>query len=180
MFRGIQCKILSLAVIIGLLPGMVGITLTYLGGTHLLKNSIGTNFHEIARKESEYMRRVIEKEIDEVHSLAISPFIRKYVEDENLKYNSKGNEEIIGEINSIENIWPRLKENSPILRNIMNNEVAEYIKEYKKGKARSMQRYLLLMQRALLLQLQIRHQIIFRQMKDGGKRLITMGREAST
>ena len=52
------------------------------------------------------MRRVIEKEIDEVHSLAISPFIRKYVEDENLKYNSKGNEEIIGEINSIENIWP--------------------------------------------------------------------------
>lgn len=131
MFRGIQCKILSLAVIIGLLPGMVGITLTYLGGTHLLKNSIGTNFHEIARKESEYMRRVIEKEIDEVHSLAISPFIRKYVEDANLKYNSKGNEEIIGEINSIENIWPRLKENSPILRNIMNNEVAEYIKEYK-------------------------------------------------
>ena len=132
MFKRIQGKVLSLAIIIGLLPGIVGITLTYLGGTHLLKNSIGNNFHEIARKESEYMRRVIEKEIDEVHSLAISPFIRKYVEDANLKYNGKVNEEIIREINSIENIWPRLKENSPVLRDIMNNETAEYIKEYKK------------------------------------------------
>ncbi len=132
MFRGIQGKIIFLAVIIGLLPGIVGVTLTYLGGTHLLKNSIGSNFHELARKESEYMRRVIEKEIDEVHSLAISPFIRKYIEDANLKYNSKGNEEIIREINSIENIWPRLKDNSPIIREIINNEIAEYIKEYKK------------------------------------------------
>ncbi|MFZ3064708.1 MAG: ATP-binding protein [Nitrospirota bacterium] len=132
MFRGIQGKIIFLAVIIGLLPGIVGVTLTYLGGTHLLKNSIGSNFHELARKESEYMRRVIEKEIDEVHSLAISPFIRKYIEDANLKYNSKANEEIIREINSIENIWPRLKDNSPIIREIINNEIAEYIKEYKK------------------------------------------------
>lgn len=131
MFKGIQGKVLSLAIIISLLPGMVGVTLTYLGGTHLLKNSIGSNFHEIARKESEYMRRVIEKEIDEVHSLAISPFIRKYIEDANLKYNSKGNEEIIREINSIENIWPRLKENSPILKDIISNRLAEYLKEYK-------------------------------------------------
>ena len=124
MFRGIQGKIIFLAVIIGLLPGIVGVTLTYLGGTHLLKNSIGSNFHELARKESEYMRRVIEKEIDEVHSLAISPFIRKYIEDANLKYNSKGNEEIIREINSIENMWPRLKDNSTIIREIINNEIA--------------------------------------------------------
>jgi len=132
LLRGIQGKIIFLAAIIGFLPGIVGVTLTYLGGTYLLKNSIGNNFHEIARKESEYMRRVIEKEIDEVHSLAISPFIRKYIEDANLKYNSKGNEDIIREINSIENVWPRLKENSPILRGIINNEIAEYIKEYRK------------------------------------------------
>lgn len=131
MFRGIQGKILFLAIIIGLLPGIVGITLTYLGGTHLLKNSIGSNFHEIARKESEYMRRVIEKEIDEVHSLAISPFVRKYVEDASLKYNNKTNEEIIREINNIERIWPRLKGNSTILKDIMNNELAEYLTEYK-------------------------------------------------
>ncbi len=131
MFKGIQGKVLSLAIIIGLLPGIVGITLTYLGGTHLLKNSIGSDFHEIARKESEYMRRVIEKEIDEVHSLAISPFIRKYVEDENLKYIGKTNEEIIREINSIKKIWQQLKGSSPILKGIINNEVAEYLKEYK-------------------------------------------------
>ncbi len=132
LFRGIQGKIILLAVTIGLLPGIVGVTLTYFGGTNLLKSSIGNNFHEIARKESEYLRGVIEKEIDEVHSLSISPFIRQYVEAANQRYDGKDNKEISREINSIENIWPRLNENSAIIKNILKNELAEHLKEYKK------------------------------------------------
>lgn len=113
MFKGIQGKIILLAVTIGLLPGIVGVTLTYYGGTNFLKNSIGNSFQEIAKKESAHVKRVIEKEIDEARSITISPFVRQFVERANQRYIDSSSENLIKEINSIENIWPHLSEKIP-------------------------------------------------------------------
>ncbi len=132
MFKGIQGKIILLAVTIGLLPGIVGVTLTYFGGINLLKNSIGNSFQEIAKKESAHVKRIIEKEIDEARSLTISPFVRQYIETANQRYAENSNEEIIKEINRIEKIWPQLSERNPILKDILTNELSAYLKEYKK------------------------------------------------
>ncbi|MEK6655827.1 MAG: ATP-binding protein [Nitrospirota bacterium] len=131
MFKGIQGKIILLAVTIGLLPGIVGVTLTYYGGTNFLKNSIGNSFQEIAKKESAHVKRVIEKEIDEARSITISPFVRQFVERANQRYIDSSSENLIKEINSIENIWPHLSEKNPILKEILNNELSAYLKEYK-------------------------------------------------
>ncbi|MBI5180701.1 MAG: PAS domain S-box protein [Nitrospirae bacterium] len=132
MFRGIQGKIILLAVTIGILPGIVGVTITYFGGTNLFKNSIGDSFQEIAKKESAHVKRVIEKEVDEARSLTISPFVRQYIEAVNQKYTESSNEELIKEINRIEKNWPQLNERNPILKDILTNELSAYLKEYKK------------------------------------------------
>ncbi|MBI5044169.1 MAG: PAS domain S-box protein [Nitrospirae bacterium] len=131
MFKGIQGKIILLAVTIGLLPGIVGVILTYFGGTNLLKNSIVNSLQEIAKMESAQVNRVIEKKIHEARSLTISPFVRRYIETANQRYAESSNEDLIKEINRIESIWPQLSEKNPFLKAILNNELSAYLKEYK-------------------------------------------------
>src|SRR3990172_11081484 len=71
--RSIQQKIVIALLVVGFLPGFVGIFFTYLSGTRALKDSIGANFQTIAIATSEKIDLIIQEKIRNARTLAISP-----------------------------------------------------------------------------------------------------------
>ena len=71
--RSIQQKIVIALLVVGFLPGFVGIFFTYLSGTKALKDSIGANFQTIAIETSEKIDLIIQEKIRNARTLAISP-----------------------------------------------------------------------------------------------------------
>lgn len=92
MKKGIQKKVVIFILLVGILPLITGITLTYLYGMNSLKNSIGTNFKELARETAKGIDLMLNKEIDEVTALFFSEdvrFLMKGIDDENSNDLSK-------------------------------------------------------------------------------------------
>jgi len=71
--RSIQQKIVIALLVVGFLPGFVGVFFTYLSGTKALKDSIGANFQTIAIETSEKIDLIIQEKIRNAQTLAISP-----------------------------------------------------------------------------------------------------------
>ncbi|MDZ4384498.1 MAG: cache domain-containing protein, partial [Nitrospirota bacterium] len=69
----IQKKIVIALLVVGFLPGFVGVFFTYLSGTKALKDSIGANFETIAIETSEKIDLIIQEKIRNAQILAISP-----------------------------------------------------------------------------------------------------------
>lgn len=106
--RGIQKKIVTAIFIVGVLPLIMGISLTYLNGRKNLKTSIGTKFQEIAKQTANKVDMFIEQEILEAQGIALSPVIRKVVKNTNKSYKDGKDAEI----------------------RLLNNEAANYLKSY--------------------------------------------------
>src|SRR3989337_1585909 len=53
----IQRKVITSILLVGTIPGILVVILTYLSGINALKNSIGANFQEIANFLKEYQRQ---------------------------------------------------------------------------------------------------------------------------
>ncbi len=81
--RGIQKRVVSTILIVGVLPLLLGIYLIYLGGKRVLTDSIGANFQEIARETADKIDIIIGKEVSEVKNLSVSPDIIAVVTDAN-------------------------------------------------------------------------------------------------
>src|SRR3989304_9571290 len=84
--RGIQKKIVTAIFIVGVLPLIMGISLTYLNGRKNLKTSIGIKFQEIAKQTANKVDMFIEQEILEARGIALSPVIREVVKNANKSY----------------------------------------------------------------------------------------------
>ncbi|MFZ3066418.1 MAG: PAS domain S-box protein [Nitrospirota bacterium] len=92
--RGIRRRIVISMLIIGIVPLVAGLYLTYLDGTNALRNSIGANFQELAKETANKVDMVIKKEIIDVQRLAISSEVKDAVK--NKKY---GSSELINYLN---------------------------------------------------------------------------------
>jgi len=106
--RGIQRKIVTAILIVGVLPLILGIYLTYLNGRKNLRISIGIKFQEIAKQTANKVDMFIEQKILEAQGLTLSPIIRKVVENAN-----RSN-----------------KEGKDTDTQLLNNDAANYIKSY--------------------------------------------------
>lgn len=99
-----QRKIVAAMLVVGFLPGAVGIFFTYLSGTVALKETIGANFQALAGKTAGKIDSIINNEIGDARALSISPIIASTVREAN-----KGDH----------------------ITGILNREVTNYIKRYK-------------------------------------------------
>ena len=106
--RGIQKKIVTAIFIVGVLPLIMGISLTYLNGRKNLKTSIGIKFQEIAKQTANKVDMFIEQEILEAQGIALSPVIREVVKNANKSYKDGKDAKI----------------------HPLNNEAANYLKSY--------------------------------------------------
>ncbi|OGV95493.1 MAG: hypothetical protein A3I04_04245 [Nitrospinae bacterium RIFCSPLOWO2_02_FULL_39_110] len=75
--KSLRRTLVSTMVIVGLLPVTLGIFIIYIGSTKVITNSIGANFKEIAKGTADKINIILSKEIEELHSLAISPDIKE-------------------------------------------------------------------------------------------------------
>ena len=76
---GIKRKIVTSILVVGILPLILGISLTYLNGRKSLRISIGDKFQEIAKQTANKVDMFIEHEIMKAKALALSPDIREAV-----------------------------------------------------------------------------------------------------
>src|SRR4030066_970429 len=83
MKLGIQKKVVISIVIVGILPLLVGLYLTYLDGKTIRRNSIGTSFQELAKETAEKMDMVIGREVIDTQRLSLSPNIRAAIKNKN-------------------------------------------------------------------------------------------------
>lgn len=67
--------------VVAFIPGIVGISSTYLKGSRVFKRSMGMKFMEISRHMSAALKLRIESEGSEAELLAANPFIREYLKN---------------------------------------------------------------------------------------------------
>jgi len=76
-------------VIVGLLPLVLGIFLISIGSTKIIRNSIGSNFKEIAKETADKVNIILHREIDELHNLTLSPDIKDAINKSNPEYKNR-------------------------------------------------------------------------------------------
>lgn len=81
MKLGIQKKVVISIVIVGMLPLLVGLYLTYLDGKATRRNSIGASFQEMAKETADKIDMVIGREVIDTQRLALSPNIRTAIKE---------------------------------------------------------------------------------------------------
>ncbi len=81
MKLGIQKKVVISIVIVGMLPLIVGLYLTYLDGKTTRRNSIGASFQELAKETADKIDMVIGREVIDTQRLALSPNIRAAIKN---------------------------------------------------------------------------------------------------
>lgn len=72
----IQKKVITSVLLVGIIPGILVVILIYRSGTTSLKYSIGANFREIAKETADKVQIIMDREIQDAQSLAISPYIK--------------------------------------------------------------------------------------------------------
>lgn len=78
---GLQGKFLIALLLVGILPGITALTVTYWSSTRSLKHSIGSGFQEIARSAALRIAAVVDGELDRAERLALVPVrLRRAVE----------------------------------------------------------------------------------------------------
>ncbi len=77
---GLQQKFVTSLLLAGLLPGIAALIATYLTSTNILKTSIGANFQEIASAVAKKVEIIVDQDITDAQSLALSPDIIQSLE----------------------------------------------------------------------------------------------------
>ena len=77
--ENIQRKVIASILLVGIIPGIIVVILTYLTGINALKNSIGINLQEIAKETADKIQIITDREIQDAQSLALSPYIKAAV-----------------------------------------------------------------------------------------------------
>src|SRR3990172_10462759 len=111
----IQRKVVTSILLVGTIPGVLVVILTYLSGINALKNSIGANFQEMAKETADKIEIIMDKEIQDARSLALSPYIKDIVLKANKSYKEKDSKDTLG-------------------NKILNNNLTNYLKEYQDEK----------------------------------------------
>ncbi|MBI5182641.1 MAG: PAS domain S-box protein [Nitrospirae bacterium] len=121
--KGIQKRIVISMLVIGIIPLVAGLYLTYLDGTYALRKSIGASFQEMAKETANKIDMVIKKEIVDVQRLAISPDIKDAIK------NSYSNKKLINYINQFIS-----SEEKDVYAIVVADEKGRYVSSFKEGR----------------------------------------------
>lgn len=83
--KGIQRRIFSSMLIVGILPGILVIVLMFVGGKNTLEKTNGEHLSEIAAETGEKVRLFLQYKTQEVKNLGLVPYLRALVEQTNIE-----------------------------------------------------------------------------------------------
>lgn len=81
--KGIRRKVVVSILVVGIVPLIFGLYLTYRDGTTTRRNSIGASFQEMAKETANKIDMIIKKEIVDAQRLAIIPDIHNIIRNKN-------------------------------------------------------------------------------------------------
>lgn len=87
--KGIQKRIFSSMLIVGILPGILVIVLMFVGGKNALERANGNYLANLAQKTSEKVQLFLQYKAQEVKNLGLVPYLRNLVEQTNQPKSQK-------------------------------------------------------------------------------------------
>lgn len=123
----IKKKILLSAILVGLVPGILSFYLIYHFGTAIIRDKQGEDFKEITKGAAREIGLILDKEADEAYHLALSPVIVDSITGTNEKYG-KDPETALRKSKELDAAWPGIPEDNPVVRNLLDNGVASYLR----------------------------------------------------
>ena len=87
--RSLQQKIITAIVMVGLLPLILSLGLTYIEERRAIRETIGANFKEVAVEVARRIEMQVTRGMNEAQQLAATPFLRTAVTEANRSYEGK-------------------------------------------------------------------------------------------
>jgi signal transduction histidine kinase len=127
--KGLRKKIILAFLLVGSIPVVVGLGVTYWSGKFELRASMGANFQGLAMEASRRTDLVIEKEILSKQQLATTSGIRTLVEASNRGYRTLSEREIDQQLSRKARRW-EMKPDDPLKERILTTEVSINLQNY--------------------------------------------------
>ena len=127
--KGLRAKIVFAFLIVGFIPIVVGLFITYLNGTLRLRESMGENFQGLAMEAARKIDLVIESKIISKQHLTTTPEIRTSIDDSNQSYNGLSDQEINKKLAEMANRWETDQDPS-FKEGILQKNMSSYLKRY--------------------------------------------------
>lgn len=125
---GLQRKIFILMLVVGVFPGIVGITSIYFVGKRLTLDSAGPGLVGTAEKAASEVDTIFRHQLREIVEMGQGIHLRNFVKKTNEKYGSKDWEKVLRELEA------RWESGEPSLRKtILENEIALFLKNHEDG-----------------------------------------------
>lgn len=124
---GFGNKIALSMVIVGLIPVVLSLMLTYYKGTEELRKTIGADFAELARQAAYRVDMQLKMEFNEIKMLVNSMKLEQFLEAGNRQYKGLSQKEIAALLKRNEKEW---KEYPDFRVGILNNEISKQLRNF--------------------------------------------------
>lgn len=125
---GLQRKIFILMLVVGVFPGIVGITSIYFVGKRLTLDSAGPGLVGTAEKAASEVDTIFRHQLREVYELGQGPHLLSFVKKANLRYRANDEEKAL---KNLEDLWN--SGNPAFRKSILENEIAHFLKTHENG-----------------------------------------------
>lgn len=127
---GLRKKIIFSILLVTIIPGAIGLLVTYYQGKKGIRESIGSSFQVIARETAKKVDMVLESEIDEAANLSIAYEIKEALRKANQGYRTKDKEIIKKELSGLEKKWNNSKITDPFVLGILENGASQFLRRF--------------------------------------------------
>ncbi|GEM_PF-845900 len=135
--KGLRTKIVVALLIVGFIPVLVGLVITYWNGTFQLRDSMGANFQGLAKEAASKTDLVIQREVEGKKNLTITTDIQLAIEASSQSYHGLSDQAIKEKLSEMKERWESgdnslrerilLANASILLRNYMVTKGIKYI-----------------------------------------------------
>jgi len=124
---GLRRKLIGATVLVGLLPVVLGLTLTYLKGTEELRKSLGENFAGLAREAASKTDLLINRKIEELTNAAAEAEVVNTVARADQAYRGLSEPAVQQRLNRSRQDWEDAPRASEIGERILSNPASTYL-----------------------------------------------------
>lgn len=126
----IKAKLITTFILISLIPLILISVIFTSSAQKALKESIKSNFKNLAKEKASAIAFIIEARIDEAERLAATLMVRTAVQESNRAYSNKDENEIQGSIALIDKKWIGSKGKTEEANQILNNDLSVALTRY--------------------------------------------------
>ena len=128
--KSLKSKIVLFNFAVGLISGVLVLSLVYMIGTHTLKQSIGSSFREVAESTGGALQNMIYHHLEEARLLASSASVVSIVDESNSFYTGENPEAVQERVLEIERRWLHAQGADAYLMEVLSNRASLYLREF--------------------------------------------------